>query len=216
MSAYNVLFISEEKLKSYTSIHESVSPDDLVPYVLQAQDIYLRNYLGSTFYTQLKEQVRNGVVSTPNRLLLDDFIGPILCNYSFYHAIPFLAYKIFNKSILKPNSENAPSVELDEVKFLQSNVKEVAESYVDQMQRYLAFNLSLYPAYANWNADRGAQAPDTKKPYFSGIQTNSQFFNWKKYRNYPYGVGTSPGGAGGFGGFGDNEQPCGNCDQPLN
>lgn len=216
MSAYNVLFISEEKLKSYTSIHESVSPEDLVPYVLQAQDIYLRNYLGGTFYNQLKEQVRNGAVNTPNRLLLDDFIGPILCNYSFYHAIPFLAYKIFNKSILKPNSENAPSVELDEVKFLQSNVQQVAESYVDQMQRYLAYHLNLYPAYANWNANDGQQAPDTKKPYFSGLQTNSQYFNYKKYRNYPYGTGTSPGGAGGYGGYGDYVQPCGNCDQPLN
>jgi hypothetical protein len=208
--------VSEEKLKSYTSIHESVSPKDLVPYVLQAQEIYLRNYLGGTFYNQLVEQIKNNVISAPNRLLLDDFVGPILVNYSFYHAIPFLAYKIFNKSILKPNSENAPSVELDEVKFLQTNVREVAESYVEQMQRYLAFNLGLYPAYATWNSRNGEQAPDTKKPYFSGIQTNSQFFNWKKYRNYPYGTGTSPGGAGGWGGYGVNEQPCGNCDQPLN
>lgn len=214
MSSYNVLFISEEKLKSYTSIHESVSPKDLTPYVLQAQQIYIKNYLGGHFYNQLVDQIKANAVSAPNRLLLDDFIGPMLCNYSFYHAIPFLAYKIFNKSILKPNSENAPSVELDEVKFLQSNVKEVAESYVDQMQRYLSFNLDLYPAYATWSTQNGEQAPDTKKPYFSGIQTNSQYFNWRKYRNYPYGTGTAP--SGGFGGYGPYEQPCNGCDQPLN
>ena len=196
MSAYNVLMISEEKLKSYTSIHESVSPEDLTPYVLQAQDIYMLNYLGQTFYTQLKTQITNGTVSTPNRWLLDNYIGSILCNYAMYHALPFLKYKVFNKSILSPTQENAGSIGLDELKFLQNQVREVAESYTDQMQIYLANNLSQYPAYGNANSTDG-QAPDRKTPYFGGLQTNSQFFNWRKYRNYPYGTGTRPSGWGG-------------------
>lgn len=195
MSAYNVLFVSEEKIKSYTSIHESVSPEDLTPYVLQAQDIYMLNYLGQTFYTQLKDQITAGAISTPNRWLLDNYIGSILCNYAMYHALPFLKYKIFNKSILSPTQENAGSIGLDELKFLQNQVREVAESYVDQMQLYLSNHLSDYPAYGNANSTDG-QAPDKKTPYFGGLQTNSQFFNYRKYRNYPYGTGTRPNGYG--------------------
>ena len=195
MSAYNVLFVSEEKLKSYTSIHESVSPADLTPYVLQAQDIYMLNYLGQTFYNQLVTQITNGTISTPNRWLLDNYIGSILCNYAMYHALPFLKYKIFNKSILSPNSENSSAIALDELKFLQTQVREVAESYVDQMQTYLSNNLGQYPAYASSRSIDG-QAPDKKTPYFGGLQTNSQFFNWRKYRNYPYGTGTRPSGWG--------------------
>lgn len=195
MAAYNVLFISEEKLKSYTSIHESVSPEDLTAYVLQAQDIYLMNYLGMTFYKQLKDQILAGAISIPNKTLLDNFIGPILVNYAMYHALPFLKYKIFNKSILSPNQENASSIELNELKFLQAQVKEVAESYVDQMQVYLVNNLSQYPAYASYSTQDG-QAPDRKTPYFSGLQTNSKYFNYRKYKNYPYGNGTRPNWAG--------------------
>lgn len=195
MSAYNVLFISEEKIKSYTSIHESVSPEDLTPYVLQAQDIYMLNYLGQTFYTQLKDQITAETISAPNRWLLDNYIGSILCNYAMYHALPFLKYKVFNKSILSPTQENAGSIGLDELKFLQNQVREVAESYVDQMQTYLSNNLSQYPAYGNANSTDG-QAPDKKTPYFGGLQTNSQFFNYRKYRNYPYGTGTRPNGYG--------------------
>ena len=195
MSAYNVLFISEEKIKSYTSIHESVSPEDLTPYVLQAQDIYMLNYLGQTFYTQLKNQIIAEAISAPNRWLLDNYIGSILCNYAMYHALPFLKYKVFNKSILSPTQENAGSIGLDELKFLQTQVREVAESYVDQMQTYLANHLSDYPAYGNANSTDG-QAPDKKTPYFGGLQTNSQFFNWRKYRNYPYSTGTRPSGWG--------------------
>ena len=195
MSAYNVLMVSEEKLKSYTSIHESVSPKDLTPYVLQSQDIYILNYLGQTFYNQLKAQITAGTISAPNRYLLDNYIGNILVNYAFYHALPFLKYKVFNKSVLSPTGENSQAIGLDELKFLQNQVREVAESYTDQMQLFLQNNLSDYPAYSNANSTDG-QAPDKKTPYFSGLQTNSQFFNWRKYRNYPYGTGTRPNGYG--------------------
>lgn len=207
MPAYNILFVSEEKLKSYTSIHESVSPEDLTPYVLQAQDIYILNYLGQTFYTQLKNQITAGTISTPNRFLLDNYIGSILVNYSMYHALPFLKYKVFNKSILSPTQENAGSIGLDELKFLQNQVREVAESYVDQMQIYLANHLSDYPAYGNANSTDG-QAPDKKTPYFGGLQTNSKFFNYRKYRNYPYGTGTRPNG---FGGQNNDGSQCYGC-----
>lgn len=216
MSAYNVLFVSEEKLKSFTSIHQSVSPVDLTPYVLQAQEIYLLNYLGQTFYNQLVAQIKAGTLNTPNRYLLDNFIGQLLCNYSFYHALPFLSYKVFNKSVLKPNSETAPSIELDELKFLQSQVREVAESYVKQMQIYLNNNLNLYPAYAASVSQDGI-TPDKATPYFAGLQTNSKFFNYKKYNNYPYGRSTRPGGWGV--GNGD-PNGCDNCygvgDWPMN
>lgn len=211
MSAYNVLFVSEEKLKSYTSIHQSVSPTDLTPYVLQAQEIYLLNYLGQTYYNELVFQVKANTLSAPNRFLLDNYIGQLLCNFAFYHALPFLSFKVFNKSVLKPNSETAPSIELDELKFLQTQVREVAESYTKQMQIYLNNNLSLYPAYASSNTQDGI-TPDTKTPYFSGLQTNSKFFNYKKYKNYPYGRSTSPGGWSGGGGSldaGDNCYGCG-------
>ena len=194
MPAYNVLFISEEKLKSYTSIQESVTPEDLTPYVLQAQDIYLLNYLGQTFYNQLKAQIIANQISIPNKFLLDQFIGPILVNYSMYHALPFLKYKFFNKSILSPDAEHSGQIDLNELKFLQNEVRMVAESYVDQMQIYLNNHLGDYPAYAAYNTNDG-QAPDTKTPYFSGLQTNSQFFNYRKYKNYPYGNGTQPGWA---------------------
>lgn len=212
MSVYNVLFISEEKLKSYTSIHESVSPEDLTPYVLQAQDIYLMNYLGMPFYRQLKDQILAGQISIPNQFLLNNYIGQILVNYAMYHAMPFLKYKIFNKSILSPDAEHSGSIDLNELKFLQNEVKMVAESYVDQMQIFLSNNLGDYPAYANSNSREG-QAPDTKTPYFSGLQTNSKFFNWRKYQNYPYGNGTRPGWATSSNNNGDQCYGCGDWPQ---
>ena len=213
MAVYNVLMISEEKLKSYTSIHESVSPDELVPYILQSQDLYLQNYLGATYYQQLQNQITAGTVTTANRYLLDNFIGNLLCNYAMYHALPFLKYKVFNKSILSPSSETAENIQLDELKFLQNEVRSVAENYTKLMQIFLQNNPNDYPAWTSPNVLDG-MAPDKKTPFFGGLQTNSRWFNYKKYRNYPYGTGERGPGTGN--GYIESDQCFGCGDWPIN
>lgn len=174
MAVTNVLFVSETKLKSYTSIHQSVSPDDLHPFILQAQDIYLQNYLGATFYQELQNQIATNTVSVLNKKLLDDYIGAMLCNYALYHALPFLKYKVFNKSIMNNDSESGQSIDLDALKFLQNEVRSVAENYTKMLTTYLRNNLTDYPSYNNFDWLDGI-TPDKGTPYFSGIQTNSSF-----------------------------------------
>ena len=39
--ALDVLFVSEEKLKSYTNLNTNLSPADLQPYVWDAQNIMI-------------------------------------------------------------------------------------------------------------------------------------------------------------------------------
>lgn len=176
------MFVSEQKLKSFTAIHQSVSPTDLQPFVLQAQDIMLQEYLGATFFKQLQQQIINNSVTVVNRTILDDYISPALCNLAMYSALPFLTYKIFQKSILKPGAESTQNIELDELKFLQSQVKDVADSYIKAMQVYLKNNLSLYPAYSQYLLSDGIK-PNKDSPYFSGIQTNSKYYNKGRSKN---------------------------------
>ena len=95
----NVLFISEARLKSLTAIHDNVEPNDLMPFVLQAQDIYVQDVLGTKFYNSLKTAVSGGTLTTEETTLINDYISPELANYSLYLAIPTLNYKFKNKSI---------------------------------------------------------------------------------------------------------------------
>jgi hypothetical protein len=44
-----VLFISEARLKRLTAIHDNVEPQELTPFVQQAQDIYIQDVLGFGF-----------------------------------------------------------------------------------------------------------------------------------------------------------------------
>jgi hypothetical protein len=152
MATYNIIFVSEERLKTFTSINFNLDPSDLIPFVLQGQDIYLQNYLGSTYYIELKNQVEAGTVSTENAYLLDNFIGAALCNYALYMALPFLKYKIFNKGILSPEGENSPGIDLTELKYLRSEVLNTAESYCRKMIDYINDNSADFPTYFSSNS----------------------------------------------------------------
>lgn len=188
MAAYNALFVSESVLKTFTAIHASVSPTDLVPAVFQAQDLILHELLGSTFYRQLQDQIVNNTVTAANRTILDNYIQPMLCNYAMAFALPNLTYRVYQKSVLKPGSESSQQIGLDELKFLIQNAKDVAENYAKQLQTYLKNNSSLYPAYANYALADG-MAPNKKSPYFCGIQTNSKYYNRNRAKNMRDGLG---------------------------
>jgi len=179
MSLQEVLFVSEEKLKSFTSINNNTSPKDLTPFVLQSQDLYLQNYIGATFYFQLKEQVRTNTVSTANQFILDNYIGGALCNWALQIALPFLKYKIFNKAVLSPTSENSDSVSLEELKFLQEQCRDTAQFYMKRCVEWMTLHPGGYQAYISPNVLDGI-LPERGNPYYDSLVTPKQPYAWKK------------------------------------
>lgn len=180
MALQEVLFVSEEKLKSFTSINNNTSPLDLIPYVLQAQDIYLQNYIGATYYMQLKEQVRTSTVDADNMFLLDNYIGSALCNWALAMALPWLKYKIFNKSVMSPSSESAESITLDELNFLIEQARGTAETYTKRMIEWMVLHPGAYPKYITPNVLDG-QLPERGNPYYNSLVTPKQPYAWRKW-----------------------------------
>jgi hypothetical protein len=107
MAGY-VLFISEDKLKDSTAINLNVDVNLLLPYVRQAQKLYVETKLGTNLNNKLKDLIIAGTLSLPAnaayKTLIDDYIGDMLPNWAFYHAIPFLRFKIENGNIYSNRS----------------------------------------------------------------------------------------------------------------
>lgn len=179
MSQKIPLFVSEEKLKYFTSVNQNVSPNDLVPYILQAQDIYLQNFIGATYYQSLKSKVLAGQITGPDQYLMDNYIGSALCNWGLMMALPFLKYKIFNKSVLSPKSETADSITLEELKFLQNECRNTAETYTKRMIEWMVLHPGDYPDYITPDVLDG-QLPDRGNPYHNTIVTPHQPYAYKK------------------------------------
>ena len=163
----NVLFISEQRLKSLTAIHDNVEPDDLMPYVVQAQDIYIQELCGTTFYNHLKNAVLSATLTAAEETLIDDYLAATTANYALYLALPTLNYKVKNKSVLSPSSEEAVNSGLDEIKFLRDSVKDTAQFYAQRSIEYLNANDSEFPDYTNPDSDY--MLPNRNTQYNAGI-----------------------------------------------
>ena len=91
----------------------------------------------------------------PNYLnLLNSYVKPMLIHYAMVEYLPFSAYTIANKGVFKHTSENATSVEKNEVDFLVEKERMIAQNYTERFITYINFNNSLFPEYStNSNAD---------------------------------------------------------------
>lgn len=163
-----VIFISEQRLKALTALHANVEPQDLMPAVEQAQDIYVQELLGTTFYNGLKARVVAATLTAQEEVLLKDYIGPMLANYALYMAIPTLSYKIFNKSILQPTSEESQPASLEQIKFVRDNVFSTAQFYRERSREFLRNNSTDFAEYLNPDWQDG-MLPDKQGGYYGGI-----------------------------------------------
>ena len=162
------LFISEQRLESLTAIHDNVEPDDLMPYVVQAQDVYIQDIVGTTLYNHLKNQIIGGTLTGAETTLIDDYLANTAANYALYMALPTLNYKFKNKAVLSPSAEEAVNVGLDELKYLRDSVLDTAQYYAQRAIDYLCNNESDFPTYQNPKASDGV-LPNKNTQYNAGI-----------------------------------------------
>tara|TARA_B110000858_G_scaffold70681_1_gene82080 strand:+ start:497 stop:997 length:501 start_codon:yes stop_codon:yes gene_type:complete len=142
-----VLFISEEKLKSY-AIAGNVSPSLLLPHLKDAQRIYIESALGTALYRDLQAHIVASTLASYNLILVNDYIQSTLVHYATLQAIPFLAYKIENGNIYSKTSENGVALSREELGDLSDSVKNTAEWYRARLIDYLCYNSELFPKYS--------------------------------------------------------------------
>ena len=165
-----VLFISEAKLKDSTAINLNVDVDLLLPYVRQAQKLWCETRLGTDLNNKLKDLIVAGTVNLPAnaayKTLLDDYVGDMLPNWAFYHAIPFLRFKIENGNIYSKSSETGTALSTEESQHLREEVRNTAEYYTERMIDYICNNNSLFPEY---NTNTGADVNPDQNAYYNGM-----------------------------------------------
>ena len=165
-----VLFISESKLKDSTALNLNVDVNLLLPYVRQAQKLYVETKLGTDLNNKLKDLIVAGTVNLPAnaayKTLLDDYVGDMLPNWAFYHAVPFLRFKIENGNIYSKTSETGTALSTEESQHLREEVRNTAEYYTERMIDYICNNNSLFPEY---NTNTGSDVNPDQNAYYNGM-----------------------------------------------
>ena len=166
-------FMTPKYFKDNTVVNGNVDDSLITPFIIQAENTNIERVIGTALFDEIVEEIRvyktSGIpVSVDNQTLLDKYINPALLEWTMYHSLPFLNFKLTNKTIAKKNSENSESSEVNEISYLRNIVSNNAEYLSTRLSNFLKENLSIYPLFG-----LPGTGCDTIKPdddiYFSGI-----------------------------------------------
>ncbi len=165
-----VLFISESKLKDSSAINLNVDTSLLLPYIRQSQKLYIETALGTELTQKIKDLITAGTISAganaAYKTLLDDYIADVLVSYSFYHAIPFLRFKVENGNIYSKTSETGTALSTEEAQHLREEVMNTGQYYRERLIDYIRNNTTSYPEYST---NSGADVSPSTANYYAGM-----------------------------------------------
>ena len=162
-----VLYINMEYLRQRSTVEGNVDYDKIKPFIIKVQDLYLQQRLGSDFYNKLNDKIIFGTLNADEEELINDYIKPMVAEYSYYESLPFLNFKLTNKAISKQNSDNSQSSGMDEIKYLRSILKNNAEFYDNRLFKHLDLNRDKFKTWSENNKDQNVRRND--KVYSSGM-----------------------------------------------
>lgn len=149
-----ILFITMSDLKRNTILDGNVDVDKLLPYIKIAQEIDIRNYLGTDLYNKITNEISAGTLTGDYLTLVNSFVQPMLIHYGLVNYLPFAAYTIKNGGIYKHTSENSETASKEEIAYLVEKERDIAEYYTRRFVEYMNFNQSSFPEYtSNTNDD---------------------------------------------------------------
>lgn len=165
--ATKILYINMDYLRSRSTIEGNVDYDKVKPFIIKVQDLYLQQRLGSDFYELLNQKVVFGTLTAAEEELIDNYIKPMVAEYTYYESLPFLNFKMTNKAVSTQNSDNSQPSGIEDIKYLRNILKNNAEFYDQRLYKHLDLNKTTFTLWAENNKDQNVRTND--KAYSSGI-----------------------------------------------
>jgi len=156
------LFIKREDLVKNTALSGSVDTDKFIQFIKLAQEIHVRNYLGSDLYDKISADIIAETLTGNYLSLVNDYIQDMLIHYAMSEYLPFAAYTISNGGVFKHNSENSQVATKPEIDILIAKERNYAEYYTNRFLDYMSFNgSSKFPEYYSNNNEEIYPDKDT-------------------------------------------------------
>ena len=167
-----VYFVDETDIKNNTVVNLNVESNLINTAISDAQLISIQPILGSKLYKAIQAKIVDGSITGSTQVhykeLLDDYIIPATIQATVAEILPFINFKLMNKSVGQQSSDNTAPVDLDTIKYLQGQATNKSEFLCQRMADYLMANYNLFPEYHNQTAIDDL-LPNTTA-YFCGIE----------------------------------------------
>lgn len=143
-----ILLISEDFLKTNSSLNANTFGSYILPSIREAQDINLQSIVGKTLYETLLDMVGSGSITADTNVaykaLLDDFIQPYLLYQVQANLIPLINIKMGNIGSVVNNDEHIQTLSQGNVDLVQHYFQEKADFYCRRLQESLLNNPDAY------------------------------------------------------------------------
>lgn len=159
------LFIKRDDLVKNTALNGNVDTDKFIQFIKIAQEIHVRNYLGTELYNKISADILSSSLSGDYLTLVNTYIQPMLIHFAMSEYLPFAAYSVSNGGVFKHNSENSTTVSKNEIDLLTQKERDYAEYYTRRFIEHMSFNSHLFPEY---NSNSGEDIYPDKNSLFHG------------------------------------------------
>ncbi len=146
-----IYLISEDTIKSNSILDANIYGKFLGTAITETQDMYLSTIIGTPLMNKLYDLVASGEIANEEnsayKLLLDNYIQPVLLYGVQTSIIPLIANKVANAGVLVTNDEKNNNVDRDDVVSLTDFFRNKRDFYTEHLQTYLCKNSTKYPEY---------------------------------------------------------------------
>lgn len=145
----DVLFISEDYIKSESMLDDNTSGKFLLTAIKLAQDVELRSVIGKCLLETLQNKIFDKEIDNLDNIsykdLLDTYIQPFLLYQVLSEIIIPVSYKMSNFGLLMSSDEKDYAVDNRQINLVREYYTNKANVYKKRLQNYLCKNKSLFP-----------------------------------------------------------------------
>ncbi len=182
-------------LKKYLPVTGTFNIENILPFVDDAQEKYMRRYLGPTLLQELNAFVVSGtkpVWAGISEVLVTSYINKLLplaqnsvSAFAFYLATPTLDVKITDSgfAVISNNSTLVPA-SAERVKKFRESIEETGFARVETMLLFLEENKSSYPSWTSSEACTlsGRNLVNSTEVFDSILDINQSRLTFQKLR----------------------------------
>tara|TARA_R100001443_G_scaffold3945_1_gene11891 strand:- start:9303 stop:9884 length:582 start_codon:yes stop_codon:yes gene_type:complete len=162
------LYVSSAQVMLTTPLSQSVDPDIITPIISLAQYKYIVPVLGWDLHSELENIINYNTssITTDQRRLIEEYITPALCAFTFCELVPNLRLRFVNNSVTIMNSNQSTGASYDDLKPIINQWRDMGEFHRQRLINYLCKNQTLFPKYSTDTED---QLSATTNNYYSGL-----------------------------------------------
>ncbi len=140
----NVLFISEDFIKTNSGLNDNLFGKSLLPAIREAQDIYLQQIIGETLYKKLIGLVDEGTIGDDENALykelLDEYIRSYMLYQTIVQVIPVTNVKLSNYGTTLSDDQYLVNLSQGDAELIEKHYSMLADFYARRLQEFILDN----------------------------------------------------------------------------